>query len=96
VSGGFDLDLQAVEEHMDEDDEESRVVLGVLDGTTPPEEWIAVVESGNVLVLTIEGNLNDLASGFAREIKDMGGHLVQFRNFLVLSPPDLPIDSDRL
>ena len=102
---GFDLDLRAVEEHIDAADADetvedgdggSRVVLGILDGTTDPDEWIAEVESGNVLVLDIDGELNELASGFARQIKDDGGHLVRFRGFLIVSPADIVVDTDRL
>lgn len=92
----FDLDLLAVEDQLDEEDIESRVVLGVLDGTTPPNEWVGSVREGNVLVLAIEGDLNELAADFARTIKDMGGHLVHFRGFLVVTPPGIHVDTDRL
>jgi len=98
------LDLQSVEDQLDEEDDESeggsgtarRVVLGILDGTTSPEDWIAVVESGAVLVLDIEGDLNELAAGFAREIREGGGELMHFRGFLVVTPPGVDIDADRL
>ena len=93
------LDLQSVEDELDEGEEggwSGRVVLGVLDGTTPPEEWIATVESGATLVLNVEGDLNELAAGFAREIKEGGGDLMHFRGFLVVTPPDVGIDADRL
>lgn len=92
----FDLDLLAVEDQLDEEDIESRVVLGVLDGTTPPNEWVGSVREGNVLVLAIEGDLNELAADFARTIKDMGGHLVHFRGFLVVIPPGIHVDTGRL
>ena len=99
----FDLDLRAIEERMAEDeDAESRSVegqaveLGVLDGSTPPEEWIGIVERGRVLVLAIEGDLNQLAAGFARDIHELGGDLVHFRGFLIVSPPDVPVDTSRL
>jgi predicted transcriptional regulator len=93
----FDLDLLAVEGELDDmDDADNRIVLGVLDGTTPPNEWIGAIREGLVLVLAIEGDLNELAAGFARKIKDMGGHLVHFRGFLVITPPGIPIDTDRL
>ncbi len=92
----FDLDLLAVEDQLDEEDIESRVVLGVLDGTTPPNEWVGSVREGNVLVLAIEGDLNELAADFARTIKDMGGHLVHFRGFLIVTPPGIHVDTDRL
>ena len=96
---GFDLDLQTVEEHIDDetDDESARtIVLGILDGSTPDEEWIDAVEAGKVLVLSIEGDVNELAAGFAREINDAGGELVRFREVLVVTPPDVAIDMERL
>jgi hypothetical protein len=92
----FDLDLRGAEEYLDTDDIEGNVVLGVLDGSTPPEEWIDVVETGSVLFLAIEGDLNRLAAGFARDIRDMGGELMHFRSFLVVVPPGVGIDTDRL
>ncbi|PSP72821.1 hypothetical protein BRC86_11365 [Halobacteriales archaeon QS_3_64_16] len=96
---GFDLDLGVVEQQMDEDedaDAEGRVVLGVLDGTTPPAEWVGTIEDGSVLVLSIEGDLNELAAEFARDIKELGGGLMHFRSFLILTPPGIAIDTDRL
>lgn len=97
MSEDFDLDLQTAEGELDQDPIASgRVVLGILDGSTPDEEWIESVEDGAVLVLSVEGDLNRLASGFARDIKEMGGDLVHFREFLVVSPPDVAIDTDRL
>lgn len=92
----FDLDLRNAEEQLDEADYEGRVVLGVLDGSTAPEEWIAEIEGGNVLILAVEGDLNELAAGFAREIKDLDGELMHFRKFLVVSPPGVSIDTARL
>lgn len=92
----FDLDLQTAEGELEGIEGGGRVVLGVLDGSTDPEEWIDHVERDDVLVLAIEGNLNELAAGFAREIRDMGGQLVHFRDFLVVSPPGREIDTDRL
>jgi len=98
--GDFDgLDLQSVEDQLDEDDERggsNRVVLGVLDGTTAPEEWIELFESGAVLVLNVEGDLNELAAGFARDINEAGGHIMHFRDFLIITPPTVAIDTDRL
>lgn len=92
---GFDLDLGPIE--RDEfDDGDRRVVLGILDGTTPGEEWIEEVARGNVLVLSVEGDLNELASPFAREVRDAGGALMHFRGFLVVAPSDVAVDSDRL
>ncbi len=93
----FNLDLRSVEEHIDEESEDgTRITLGVLDGTTPPEEWIAATERGEVLVLAVDGDLNDLARGFAREISESGGELVHFRQFLVVTPDGGSIDTDRL
>lgn len=97
------LDLQSVEDHLEEGHPESeggggsrRVVLGILDGTTPPAEWTEAVESGAVLVLDVEGDLNELAAGFARDIRESGGELMHFRGFLVVTPPGVDIDADRL
>ena len=96
--GGFDLDLdlQTAEGELDDPGENGRVELGVLDGSDPPEEWVRAVSDGAVLVLAVEGDLNELAAGFAREIRDMGGELMHFRDFLVVSPPGRDIDTDRL
>lgn len=95
---GFDLDLGAVERGMDTEDTEGegRVVLGVLDGTTPPREWVETIEGGAVLVLSVDGDLNELAAGFAREIKGLGGELMHFRAFLIVTPPGIDIDTSRL
>jgi hypothetical protein len=94
---GFDLDLGVVEERMDDTgDGDSRVVLGVLDGSTPSSDWIDVVGSGAVLVLSIDGNLEELAADFAPEIKGFGGELMHFRSFLIVTPPGVGIDIDRL
>lgn len=49
-----------------------------------------------MLVLSIDGELNELATDFAREIKDMGGHLVHFRGFLIVTPSGIHVDTDRL
>ena len=97
----FSLDLRNAEEELDIEDAEDgafggRVVLGTLDGTTPDEEWLAEIEAGNVLMLAIEGDLNELAAGFARDVKEDGGSLTHFRRFLVVGPPGIPIDTDRL
>jgi hypothetical protein len=98
--GDFDgLDLQSVEDQLDGEegpDGGGRVVLGVLDGTTPPEEWVDLVDSGAVLVLNVDGDLNELGAGFAREVSQAGGNLVHFRGFLVVSPPGVTVDTDRL
>ena len=93
------LDLQSVEEELDDEVEgagSGRVVLGVLDGATPPEEWVETVDDGAVLVLNVEGDLNELAAGFARDVKEGGGELMHFRGFLIVTPPGVDIDADRL
>ncbi|MDQ2051584.1 DUF5779 family protein [Natronolimnohabitans sp. A-GB9] len=93
----FDLDLRTVEEHIDDELEiEGSIVLGVLDGTTPAEEWFEAVSKGNVLILNVEGDVNDLASGFARDVKEAGGSLVHFRGFLLVTPPGVDVNTDRL
>ncbi|WP_323172290.1 DUF5779 family protein [Natrialba sp. PRR66] len=93
----FDLDLRAVEEHIDEElDIEGSIVLGVLDGETPPDEWLEAISKGNVLVLCVEGDVNDLASGFARDVRESGGNLVHFRGFLLVTPPGVDVSTDRL
>ena len=94
--GDFDLDLQTAEGELEDPDPNGQVVLGVLDGTTDPEAWIEHVENDDVLVLNVEGDLNELAAGFAREIRDLGGELMHFRGFLVVSPPGVEIGTDRL
>ncbi len=99
--GNFDgLDLQSVEDQLSEPGDgpggSGQVVLGVLDGTTPPEEWTELVEAGSVLVLNVEGDLNELGSGFARDISEAGGNLMHFRGFLIVTPPGVTIDADRL
>lgn len=93
------LDLQAVEDQMDEGESgpsSDRIVLGVLDGSTGPAEWLETVQSGAVLVLDVEGDLNELAAGFARDVKKAGGELMHFRGFLVVTPPGVSIDTGRL
>ena len=93
----FDLDLRAVEEHIDDELElEGSIVLGILDGETPDEEWLETISSGNVLVLDVEGDVNELASGFARDVKESGGNLVHFRGFLLVTPPGVDVSTDRL
>lgn len=90
------LDLQSVEEELPEGDGVGRIVLGVLDGTTDPSEWIETVGSGNALVLSVEGDLNELAAGFARDVREAGGELVHFREFLIVTPPSVDVDTSRL
>ncbi|MGQ4555106.1 DUF5779 family protein [Halobellus sp. GM3] len=91
----FNLNLSEAEEHLD-DEADGDVVLGVLDGSTDPAAWIDAVEAGSVLVLAVEGDLNELAKGFARPIRDMGGSLTHFRRFLVVTPPGVELDTGRL
>jgi hypothetical protein len=91
----FDLNLRGAEAQLD-DIPSGEVVLGILDGTTDPAEWIQAVTQGNVLVLSVEGDLNTLAAAFARDIRDMGGELMHFRGFLVVTPPSTAINTDRL
>lgn len=93
----WDFDLRDAEEQLEEAySAGGEVVLGVLDGTTEPEEWVRNVDYGNTLVLSIDGDLNELAAGFAREVRDLGGELMHFRGFLVVSPPGREIDTDRI
>lgn len=91
----FDLDLQTAEGEIDLPDGD-RIVLGVLDGTTPPDDWVAAIEAGNTLVLDIDGELPELAEGFAPRVKELGGELMHFRGFLVVSPPGVEIDTGLL
>lgn len=93
--GEFDLDLGAIERDMELEGDPD-IVLAVLDGTTDDDEWINEFINGNVLILSVEGDLNDLASGFARHVKQAGGSLVHFRKFLIVSPPNIKIDMTRL
>lgn len=93
--GEFDLDLSTIEEEMEEN-RDTGVILGVLDGSTPGEEWMRAVATGKVLVLSIDGNLTELAAEFAPEVKDAGGSVVHFRDFLIVSPPDVEVDTERL
>jgi hypothetical protein len=98
---GIDLDLQTAEEELEDEDDDGddgdgRVVLGVLDGTTPDEEWLEIVGDGNTLVLDVEGDLNELAAGFARDVSEAGGDLMHFRGFLVVTPPGVSVDASRL
>ncbi len=98
MSDGFDLDLRSAEAEIDEVVErfDGRVVLGVLDGTTNPDEWVDEMTDGNVLFLAVDGDLNDLAAPFASDVTEMGATLMHFRDFLVLAPPGVEVDTDRL
>jgi len=91
----FGLDLERAEQELD-DAAEGDVILGVLDGSSDPQEWIDAIGRGNVLLLAINGDLNTLAAGFAREVRAEGGSLMHFRGFLVVTPEGVNIDSDRL
>ncbi|WP_458188657.1 DUF5779 family protein [Haladaptatus sp. NG-WS-4] len=91
----FDLDLQSAEQEMDFAAGE-RILLGVLDGTTPVAKRIDAIDHGNVLVLAIDGDLNELAADLAPAVKERGGNLVHFRKFLIISPPELEIDTSEL
>ncbi|WP_226038865.1 DUF5779 family protein [Natrinema sp. DC36] len=93
----FDLDLRTVEEHIDDELElEGSIILGFLDGETPDEEWLEAISKGNVLVLNVEGDVNELAAGFARDVKESGGNLVHFRGFLLVTPPGVDVSTERL
>lgn len=93
----FDLDLKAAEDRMEGDWlDENRVVLDVLDGSTPDEERVETVDDGAILVLAVEGDVEELAAGFAREVQEGGGDLMTFRDMLIVTPADVVIDHDRL
>ena len=93
----FDLNLRAAEDQMDGDwHDDDHVVLGVLDGTTPAYEWAEAVGDGSVLVLVVEGDVNELAAGFAHDVRDMGGDLITFRDFLIVTPEGISFDRSRL
>jgi hypothetical protein len=49
-----------------------------------------------VLVLNVDGDLNELAEPFARPVVDLGGNLTHFRGFLIVTPPGAGIDTDRV
>jgi hypothetical protein len=94
----FDLDLRGAEDRIESGEEPGSgdVVLGELDGSTDPAEWVAAVEDGEVLLLAVDGDLNELAAPFARDVKEMGGTLMHFRDMLVVAPPGVEIDTARL
>lgn len=97
----FSLDLRNAEEHIEVDEEGDGprnvgIALGVLDGSTDDDEWLREIADDNVLFLAIEGDLNELAAGFARDVKEIDGTLMHFRKFLVVAPPGVEVDTDRL
>jgi len=99
MSDGFDLDLRNAEAEIEDFEDvefDAEVVLGVLDGGDPPEEWVQEVMAGSVLVLAVQGDLNELAAPWAADVKRGGGTLMHFRDFLVVAPPGVEIDTDRL
>lgn len=103
MASGFDLDLQTVEQEIEDaedgdgnGDGDRRIVLGALDGTTDEREWFEVIDRGDVLVLAIEGDLSELAADLAQLVKERGGNLVHFRDFLIVSPANVNVDSSRL
>lgn len=91
-----DLGLADIEAEMAEEGVVGDVVLGVLDGTTDPEAWVRNVEYGNVLVLDVAGDLNELAQEIAPAVSEMNGSLTHFRGFLIVSPGGVEIDTSRL
>ncbi|WP_435096057.1 DUF5779 family protein [Halarchaeum sp. P4] len=99
MSDGFSLDLRNAEEQIEEweaEDGVEGVVLGVLDGETPDEEWLEELAAGKVLVLAVQGELNELAAGFAAPAKEAGATLMHFRDFLVVAPAGVSLDTSRL
>lgn len=93
----FDLDLRTVEDEIDDPDgDDPGVVLGVLDGRTSASEWLSAVENGKVLVLAVDGDLNRLAGRFAGDVSELGGDLISFREMLVVVPPDVTLDAERI
>ncbi|WP_276301223.1 DUF5779 family protein [Halorussus lipolyticus] len=102
MSRAFDLDLQTVEQEIEEsggggDGHTDRsIVLGTLDGTKDEREWFEIVDRGDVLVLAVEGELSELAEGLVPRVKERGGSLVHFREFLLVTPADVDVDSSRL
>mgnify|MGYP006876367295 CR=1 FL=1 len=93
----WDLDLRDAEAELDSPvPAGGDVVLDVLDGSTEPAAWVRHIEAGDVLALAVDGDLNERAAGFAREGRDAGGSLMHFRGFLIVTPPETAIDTDRL
>ncbi len=91
----YELDLESVEEALDLS-EDQKIILGFLDGSVPESEWISELELGNVLVLQIKGELEDLIQEVAPYIKENGGSIVHFRGFLIITPSTISVDNTRL
>ena len=91
----YELDLESVEEALDLS-EDQKIILGFLDGSVPESEWISELELGNVLVLQIKGELEDLIQEVAPYIKENGGSIVHFRGFLIITPSTISVDNPRL
>ncbi|WP_135827241.1 DUF5779 family protein [Halorussus ruber] len=102
MTRAFDLDLQTVEQEIedsadgDDGQTDRSIVLGTLDGTTDEREWFEVVDRGDVLVLAVEGDLPELAEDLVPRVKERGGNLVHFREFLLVTPASVSVDSSRL
>jgi len=93
----WDLDLRDAEEQMDEAFAAAGdVVLGVLDGTTDPRRVGPQHRLRQHPRVVRRRRPQRTRRGFAREVKDMGGELMHFRGFLVVTPPGVTIDTDRL
>lgn len=92
--GDFDLDLGSIEENIEEGDR--RVILDILEESTSGDTWVADVTDGNIIVLHVIGELDEVVGGFAEKINSIGGSIVHFRSFLILTPPGVEIDTDRL
>jgi hypothetical protein len=91
----FELDLESIEEELTETINQ-KIILGFLDGSVPDSEWVQELDSGNVVVLQIKGDLEELVHDMAPEIKQKGGSIVHFRGFLILAPSGIFIDNERL
>lgn len=99
MTSSFDLDLQTIEQEIEDGDDgpsDRRVVLGVLDGTTDEHRWFEVIDRGDVLVLAVEGDLAELASDLAPMVRNRGGDVVHFREFLIVTPGGVSVDTSRL
>lgn len=93
--GEFDLDLGRIEQDL-AGDEAGRVVLGVLGEDAAGKDWLGEIRQGRVLVLAVDGDLNQVGHEFATGVKDFGGSLVHFRGFLIATPPGITVDTSNL